>query len=212
MGKQALVTHKAVAHGIHESENNEFQKSCDLCNKIFDSENDLQKHWNQDHTILEKIQTVTSICHNCNIEFKSASELNCHQINCLSNNIIKYFKCDICTNNNEEINWHSSNSLRKHIAEFHNLVLNICEICGQKFNFKYQIEEHKKSVHEESEIRSFVCNYCGKVLATKTTLNGHIGRMHEPTGKPRFQNLRFAGAQRRKAKRFRDFFLQLSKS
>ena len=185
MGKQALITHKAVAHGIQESENNEFQKLCDLCNKIFESENDLQKHWNQDHTILEKIKNVTSICQNCNIEFKSASELNFHQNNCLTNENIKYFKCDICTNNlNEKINWHSSNSLRKHIAEFHNLVMNICEICGQKFNFKYQIEEHKKSVHEENseKIRSFVCNYCGKVLGMvshKMSLITIFGHKHK---------------------------------
>ena len=183
MGKQGLATHKSVVHDLHEYENDDLKKNCDQCGKTFQSSSDFEKHWHEEHTLEEKLANIKAFCHNCNNEFKTASDLNFHLTKCISNNV-KYLKCDNCKSKNlseEEFSWHSTNALRKHFAESHNLVKYICEICGQNVDFKYQLEDHRKKFHEE--VPSFVCNYCGKVLATKTTLNGHIGRMHEMTAK-----------------------------
>ena len=73
--------------------------------------------------------------------------------------------------------WFSAIALRKHIAESHGLVVTVCDICGCALKSKYYLEDHKKSVHQR--VKNYSCSYCGKVFASKSTLNGHIGRMHE---------------------------------
>ena len=185
LGKQALSVHKSVSHDIHEPIN-EKKKSitCDKCGKSFTSPKYLYDHCNQEHPTVEKIASIEAKCHNCHIDFYQAHTLNNHLVSCLMKDEVKQFKCEKCTENlslgtvgsTSEI-WHSSTALRKHIAESHNLILTICEICGALLKSKYYLEDHKKSVHEK--VKNFACNYCGKVFASKSTLNGHVGRMHE---------------------------------
>ena len=174
-GKQALIVHKSVSHGIEEVTEAELKKSytCDKCGKSFTSSKYLFDHCNQEHPSAEKVASIEAKCHNCGIDFYEANLLNDHLVTCVEN--LKEFRCDKCENS--LVTWHSAAALRKHIAEAHNLILTICEICGALLKSKYYLEDHKKSVHEK--LKNFACNYCGKVFASKSTLNGHVGRMHE---------------------------------
>lgn len=182
LGKQALAVHKSVSHGINEpledSEAGKKSFTCDKCGKPFSTPKCLTDHCNQEHPSAEKIASIECRCDTCNMTFDNAQYLNEHLLTCSSNQKLKSFTCDKCTSSTDSKEfWYSAIALRKHIGESHGMVLTICDICGCSLKSKYYLEDHKKSVHEG--VKNYACNYCGKVFASKSTLNGHVGRMHE---------------------------------
>ena len=124
-------------------------------------------HCNQEHPTAEKIASIEAKCQNCNINFFEAEILNQHLTTCVKD--LKQFQCEKCKKVKKDPLecefWHSAAALRKHIAEKHNLILTICEICGALLKSKYYLEDHKKSVHEK--VKNFACNYCGKGFASR---------------------------------------------
>ena len=91
----------------------------------------------------ENIKCVEANCHNCNVNFSHAVKLNDHLVNCDSD--LKYLKCDICNKSSKK--WHSTIALRKHIAESHQIIKTICDICGDLLESKQKLLFHKRKIH-----------------------------------------------------------------
>ena len=172
LGPQALAVHKSVSHGVTEViEETKKTFTCEKCGKNFSTPKCLNDHNTQEHPSEEKINSIECKCHTCGVTFDNAISLNTHLLSCAKE--VSQFNCDRCDTGP----WHSAIVLRKHIAESHGQVVTICDICGCALKSKYYLEDHKKSVHEK--VKNYSCTYCGKVFASKSTLNGHVGRMHE---------------------------------
>ena len=173
LGHQALNVHKSVSHGIVGSDLDLQKKAftCDKCGKNFATPKCLTDHGHQEHPSTEKVSSVECKCDSCHLTFDNALDLNNHLFTCSKD--LKNFTCPKC----QLTNWYAATSLRKHIAESHGMIFTVCDICGSCLKSKYYLEDHKKSVHQG--LKNFSCSYCGKVFASKSTLNGHVGRMHE---------------------------------
>ena len=182
LGPQALNVHKTVSHGIHdESEMKRKSLTCDKCGKSFSNANGLHEHVNQEHPSPDKLSSIECSCDFCGVQFQDSVDLNRHLITCggVCSKELKHFHCEKCPQmiTDSITSWHSVKALKKHIAETHGQLLTVCDICGCCLKSKYYLEDHKKIVHQG--LKSHSCDYCGKVFASRSTLNGHVGRMHE---------------------------------
>ena len=71
----------------------------------------------------------------------------------------------------------TATALRKHIAETHELIRQVCDICGTIIVSIHYLKDHMKLKHEQT--KDFTCHYCGKAFALKPLLKNHILNSHE---------------------------------
>ena len=53
-----------------------------------------------------------------------------------------------------------------------------CDMCEKSFDKFSLLEQHVKQIHDAT-VRNNACEFCGKLLATKQSLEIHIARIHE---------------------------------
>jgi KRAB domain-containing zinc finger protein len=147
--------------------------NCDQCDKVVTTKFYLNNHMKKEHPTDEQIATVGCICETCNMSYQNSMELNCHLDTCHQDYLNTNFKCDDCEINN----WHSHISLRKHYAEAHRKIWDICKICGLVLKVDGSLYRHMQAVH--NGVKDFTCKQCGKEFGKRFSLQYHISSIHE---------------------------------
>ena len=144
---------------------------CDRCQKSFTKEEALNDHLKFDHA-----NDVT--CELCAKTCMSMSALKAHMKNQHRDPDEKKerFFCDQCGKS-----FTVKNSLREHINVAHNKNAKKleCEICHAKFNYKTNLQAHKKAQH--SAKKQYQCDLCGQEFAYPNSLKEHVSRIHNKT-------------------------------
>ena len=137
--RRTLKEHLAT----HTDNKIEYSVRCDICGKKV-KKNYLKNHHFSLHPTEENLRSVDANCHKCLEKFPNAEKLNEHVVTCTTVN--KILKCDICNSLSKQ--WFSSIALRKHIAESHGLIKNMCDICGDLFENREKMQVHKRKTHD----------------------------------------------------------------
>jgi len=155
-----------------EKENN--WSTCKLCRKIFKSHYLRKKHLNKVHGVV--LKKGTNKCKFCAETFKSLSSKEKH--------LVEFhgvtFDCEECG-----CKLSTGASAHRHKRTKHpELYLHHCEACGFGFKKKVLCDEHYdicqgNSSGAQIEKEDVMCSVCGKKLASKNALKGHM-LIHEP--------------------------------
>ena len=136
--------HKHISYNHDETVVN-LRKSkifhCDICNKNFGSRNQLKRHVDTSHNLINVQRPFT--CDSCNKSFKWNTGLNRH-VKSVHQNNKSLHQCEsckkICSRNDV---------LQRHIREIHHGIKAFeCGSCDQKFTYKYTLEVHINSHHK----------------------------------------------------------------
>jgi KRAB domain-containing zinc finger protein len=158
--------HRSTGHGIKSKH---FRHTCDKCGTSFRYPVSLKRHLREYHATDEDINAVECNCSGCKIKFETAVILELHQRTCLIEP--KNYSCKKCS-----LQWSSTESIRKHYAEAHRTIGEICVLCGLCLK-ENSISNHMKSTHLKQKESS--CELCGKVFSLRSTLKKHILLVHE---------------------------------
>ena len=139
---------------------------CPDCDKMYASKSSLRQHRDAQHPTDAQLSRVEAKCSRCESHFDHAISLNDHLMRCLPTHDLKDFSCCHC-----DTSWYSASALKKHIAEQHRLVTNICHICGSIIKCKSFLKEHLVQVHGGK--KDYQCYDCGKAFASKLGLTSH---------------------------------------
>jgi hypothetical protein len=165
---KALRQHRTRTHKI--TENPTF--CCDKCNKVMTTVNYMKIHMKAEHPTDEQIVKVGCNCEKCSLNFPNSIELDRHFATCHKDHHRNAtLKCENC----EIDNWHSNISLRKHYAEVHRKIWEICDICNKVLK-NTSLKWHKQVVH--TGVKEFTCQHCGKSFSLKCGLQTHIKGVH----------------------------------
>jgi hypothetical protein len=165
---RSLNLHKSHSH---EPDNSD-RVGCEFCGMRFTTLHYLKQHIDSEHASKEVIDKIECHCEKCNMTFSSSVALNKHLVGCLDDKPQKNFKCDNC----QEDNWQSAIALKKHIAEEHGNIRDVCNLCGVILKTTNYLELHKKKVHG---VKTYTpCDKCGKVLP-QDKIKEHILLIHE---------------------------------
>jgi KRAB domain-containing zinc finger protein len=162
---QNVRLHRSTGHGVKPN----FRHTCDKCGTSFRNPSGLKRHLREYHATDEDINAVECNCSGCKTEFESALLLELHQRDCLKEP--KNYPCKKCS-----LQWSSTESIRKHYAEAHRTIGEICQLCGLCLK-ENSVSNHIKSTHLKQKECS--CELCGKVFSLRSTLKKHILLVHK---------------------------------
>ncbi|XP_052872912.1 zinc finger protein OZF-like [Anopheles cruzii] len=166
-----------------------YQLVCEICKTISDSFSGLLAHYRKEHNTegyvrccdakfksktmaLEHVDghLGTIRCDICNKTFLYANSLKLHNLDLHSGPEAKPFKCDKC-----QRSFARPFLLKAHLKSH---VQEPCPTCGKMLGNRRALTTHIERVH--GNIPNLICDICGKVAATKTTMerhmNVHMGR------------------------------------
>jgi KRAB domain-containing zinc finger protein len=144
--------------------------TCDQCGQMFNRAVNLKAHCKAEHPTDAQVSEVECNCEKCHLKYQTSVELNSHLLSCLEKP--KNFKCESC----DLYNWHSHIALRKHFAEVHRNIRDVCDICGVLIKSASYLPLHKKTVH--GGVREHTCDECGKRFLSKNGLRTHLMGVH----------------------------------
>ena len=166
---------------------------CDKCPKVFNSENQIQKHINRVHMKEEKLINALE-CKTCEKKFRVPSIYVHHYQETHGSLPPEYihknlFFCEKCPRA-----FLSKTQLTDHIYKFHFLKENKsqeekiievknCKTCVKQFRspsiyINHYQEEHGSVPPEYSDKTLFFCEKCPKAYLSKTQLTKHIQKSH----------------------------------
>jgi uncharacterized Zn-finger protein len=166
---RSLAMHKTYSHNAPNTE----RLPCELCGMAFTTLDSLTKHLKSEHASEEEIAKIECWCLKCDTSYDTSVDLNEHLISSCCDDK-RNFKCDTCGKDN----WYSAIALRKHIAEIHQIIRHVCDICGVIVRSIHYLKDHKKRAHE-GQASHFTCDNCGKVLTSQALLQKHISAVHK---------------------------------
>ncbi|XP_050087413.1 zinc finger protein 569-like [Anopheles aquasalis] len=150
----------AVRRRIHVSERTQHDFVCEVCQLGFSKEKNLLAH--QNRCALKK----GNICTSCGKGFKHPSGLEEHVLIEHSDAPPK-FECDQCGK------LFKKKSLIKLHMVTHQLNREFaCEQCDRQFHFRYQLKQHKRTVHATEF--PYECAYCDRKLPDKGRYDVHM--------------------------------------
>jgi hypothetical protein len=170
-----MTFHNVHGLNLHKTHYHDAPKNiripCEHCGKAFTKIDLLRLHQKSHHATEDQIAKVDCLCEKCNCTFTNAADLNVHLAMCLDDP--KSFKCEHCAIGN----WHSGIALRRHLAEVHQNVRDVCKICGQIMKAHFYLAQHMKVKHFDGKL--IQCPQCIKQVKTMESLKKHINIVHK---------------------------------
>ena len=172
---------------------------CDICNENYNSDNELQKHKTEIHTLSSDIKENVKDCQNMKFSLedqtcKVITEINKKEqkedtienqvitINDSSpkkrllqikGHIVHDHRCESCSKS-----FYSEGILKRHIHTIHEGHKGYkCKSCGKSFVDGSNLKRHIHTVHEGH--KDHKCESCGKSFSEKANLKKHIHTVHE---------------------------------
>ncbi|XP_033231868.1 zinc finger protein 845-like [Belonocnema kinseyi] len=116
-------------------------------------------------------------CEKCARSYAQKHNLTAHEkYEC---NVIPRFKCKFC-----QKRFKRKNHLCSHVDSVHlktdlqtSKTRHNCDKCSRSYSWLKDLNRHKRSVHEENELK-VVCDYCGYKTSRKGVLTEHISSLH----------------------------------
>ncbi len=140
---------------------------CDICDKVFKSNDDVDKHKKRSHVIRP------FLCYICDAAFAYAQGLKRHV--CLTHNEGKLHKCDQC----------NATFLEVHDLECHMKIHDegcnfyICDFCDKHFTQRSGLLTHRRN---HTGYRPYCCSYCDATYTTSSNLKSHVESWHTKRG------------------------------
>lgn len=176
---------------------------CPHCQRIYSDRKNLKGHVLQMHGSLAQKPFE---CHDCGKRFAKLEKLRVHvrvHLTKETKEALKEFVCDECGQT-----FRTNAVLKAHVKYKHLRLGNICADCGGHFKSKFDIQVHRRNVHGAAgpareqcpqchkwysnvkalkiHIKAFHerkqvvnCEFCGKEMASKQSLYGHIRLKHK---------------------------------
>ena len=148
------------------------ERFCKECEKVF-SKKEYLEHMESVHG------SQKYSCEVCSKMFSSTWKLDKH----LKNDHLQK-PCSICNKEFENLK-----QLRSHKKTVHEIETKpkevpysseiICEDCGQVFNYKYNLQNHRIRMHQPSQ--NIPCDQCDMVFKVQKDLTVHIRNIHQKT-------------------------------
>ncbi|CAL8143438.1 unnamed protein product [Orchesella dallaii] len=158
------------------------QRECEICKVPFlpkISENDIKKHVETQHNVEELDPSLVSKCTICQAPFKLRLQLANHMR--VVHKQKTQFKCPHC----EKTKFRSCVKFRKHVLKAHGEKSTglagafECDICKEKFERKYSLEQHLKCHMKDDKVKVFKCEKCPKTFSKNRNLANHIINVHK---------------------------------
>ena len=160
--------HKEVDVLIHRKTNHHTKSSfsCEQCDKVFDKENNLWSHIDNEHK-------QEFICQQCDNKFVQLVDLNRHIETCHTSLVYECNECDA--------KFHKENKLKCHIGKIHEPnsekdQIFECKICNTDFIDENILTSHNEAYHKASVI--FQCQQCDEKVENSEELKLHINIHH----------------------------------
>ena len=185
VGKKVLLReHKRRLHSI--------KFDCDICNKSFGYNKDLNRHKRtvhcepeyqclecnkffktprllNTHSLVHKEDKESFTCQVCDKSYSTKYVLDYH-IKSEHMGMKKSFKCPICGRS-----FTQKSSYRQHANVHAGIRPYICDVCGKSFSYENGLKAHK-FLH--NDVRQFQCQICDKKFLHKNSLRIH-GNVHK---------------------------------
>ena len=121
-------------------------------------------------------------CKQCEFKAESQKSLREHwnEVHCADiRQINGQYSCERCYKT-----FTRKDSCYRHIQEFHQSKLYICDLCDIAFKAQRGYERHRKRVHNglkgiDHRSGKFECDYCDKICSRKDTLKRHVKQVHQ---------------------------------
>uniref|UniRef100_A0A1B6BWN3 Protein krueppel n=1 Tax=Clastoptera arizonana TaxID=38151 RepID=A0A1B6BWN3_9HEMI len=152
--QKRFFSQKALLRHI---DNHNFEFKCDQCDQLFGNKGSLSTH-KKKHLDVEKYN-----CKHCGKGFRLKQECNKHEDS-------HGLECTLCYKK-----FNSGSGLKAHIKNVHNDLQKtfVCETCGQSFNCKGNLTQHRYTHGEEVE-----CDLCNKKYPHRNALSVHKRFVH----------------------------------
>jgi KRAB domain-containing zinc finger protein len=139
-----------------EDDNNQ----CSMCDRSFDTLQQLARH-KRNHTYVQK----SSVCDICGHTSVNESQMKNHKI---THSDERPFKCLLCP-----AVFKLDYSLQSH-QKMHREKQYECDLCYKKFRDYHSIRLHMALHSDNTELRKYTCELCGRALVSTTALKRHI--------------------------------------
>lgn len=152
------MTSHALSLEVMNPPNEEIK--CEKCNKIFVSDDKLQRHVKIAHQKPQKLFQ----CLVCSKQFNTNRVLRNHYNHKHSDQ--RKYHCDLC-----QKSFKTDSGLYAHRKTHADSYDYSCQICLKKFKFKVHLSRHL-TMH--SQEKNFFCRFCSKSFGVKDNLNKHL--------------------------------------
>uniref|UniRef100_A0A182R9X5 C2H2-type domain-containing protein n=1 Tax=Anopheles funestus TaxID=62324 RepID=A0A182R9X5_ANOFN len=148
---------------------------CQVCNRKFDNNSHLARHFERDHSEFRLPLFPCNVCPKKFTSFeKSIRHQAYHRRSTVKPTEAKKSKesdtvCKICNKV-----FRVDHQLLRHLTEDHSLTLELfeCDQCPRKFSTEFKLRKHQYNSHRENK-PLFVCSHCGQKFEKKLTLKDH---------------------------------------
>lgn len=158
------------ALGSHRSRHGKI--TCRLCEQMFDNQIQLLQHRRDVHNLSRTDPGVS--CPTCHEKYEDTDLLQAHQNE--AHPIENPSECDVC-----QAKFGSAAGLRMHKRHHQRMILYNCPNCSETYNSQLLLEGHIKEVH--ADIKSHLCDHCGKGFPTRKQLVSHRKIHRHPRSK-----------------------------
>ena len=162
----------SVVEEVVTMRNNTSGHTCTICNKRFNTNDDLEKHIKEKHTESE--------CPFCCLMFSNNNKLKHHINNCIQNETANV-KCNNCNQT------FTNSGIKRHNPQCHNKKEVVCKECGMIANSKDEIKKHMDKEHKAWQEKSQeVCFHFrnGFCFRGDSCRFAHVGTQRRNTSKP----------------------------
>jgi len=113
-------------------------------------------------------------CSVCKENFPTFEELKLHAKKVHSSQGVHEHRCEHCGRI-----YRQKIDLRRHVANKHEMMGVMCQVCGKSYSSEKYLKTHFRSVHaQEMNLERFPCEQCGKTFGAKTGLITHTKIKH----------------------------------
>lgn len=134
---------------------------CTVCQKSYSLRSSLESH------VRKYPPNVVFPCNNCSKKYHTKTDVVVHQ----ARDHVDSFTCFYCNSTFSKLQELTLHVL-VHTATLETPPKYQCEFCGRVFAGRQTLNVHRKSLH--LNLRSVVCEMCGKKLTSVASLNNHL--------------------------------------